>query len=259
MPNVFMSYSHIDANMANELGSAIDDAGITYFRDVKEINWGDRIDTAVQTALEDSNALLVIVSPASLKSQWVPYEIGYFSALRRPILPYLTHPSLELPSYISNLKHVGTVSEATGHFASMKEELQKPRSKTSAPHPDVRIRYSPAITRNSSGGFTTLVSIGAENHDINPVFISSFSLLLDDGRRMQIVQDGITGLPIAARELRPGQRLDVHITRGDFGTNLKPTNVIGVFAVDQIGRQFQGNPNHIQQCIAELFRDDEGK
>jgi hypothetical protein len=254
-----MSYSHIDASMANELGLAIDHAGITYFRDVKDINWGDRIDAAVQTALEDSNALLVIISPASLKSLWVPYEIGYFSALKRPILPYLTHPLLDVPSYISNLKHVGTVSEATDHFAAMKDQLQKPRSKTSAPHPDVRIRYSPAMTQNRSGGFTTLVSISAENHDINPVFISSFSLLLDDGRRMQIVRDGITGLPVGAQELRPGQRFDVHITRRDLGTDLKPTDVIGVVAVDQIGRQFHGDPNRIQECIAELFRNDEGK
>ena len=259
MPNVFMSYSHVDATVANELGAAIDHSGITYFRDVKDINWGDRIDAAVHTALEDSNALLVIISPASLKSLWVPFEIGYFSALKRHILPFLTHPSLELPPYISNLKHVGTISDATGHFAAMKDQLQKARSKTSAPLPDVRIRYSPAITKNRSGGFTTLVAIGAENHDINAVFISSFSLLLDDGRRMQIVRDSITGLPIASRELRPGQRFDVHITRGDLGTGIGPANVIGVVGIDQIGRQFHGDPNHIQDCIAELFRDGNGK
>ena len=259
MPNVFMSYSHVDAVLATELGSAIDHVGITYFRDIKDINWGERIDAAVQTALEDSNALLVIISPGSLKSLWVPYEIGYFAALKRLILPYLTHPSLELPSYIANLKHVGAVSDATDHFVAMKDQLQKPPTKTTAPHPDVRIRYSPAITQNRSGGFTTLVSIGAENHDINPVFISSFSLLLDDGRRMQIVRDGITGLHVASQELRPGQRFDVRITRGDLGSELKPTNVIGVVAIDQIGRQFHGDPNRIQECIAELFRDDNRK
>lgn len=255
MPHIFMSYSHVDANIANQLGAAIDHAGITYFRDVKHINWGDRIDAAVQTALEDSNALFVIISPASLKSLWVPFEIGYFSALKRPILPYLTHPSLDPPPYISNLKHVGTIPEATDRFVAMRDELQRPRSMTTAPHPDVRIRYSPAITQNRSGGFTTLMSLGAENHDVNSVFISSFSFVLDDGRRMQIVRDGITGLPVGTRELRPGQRFDVHITRGDLGTEPQPPNVIGVVAIDQIGRQFHGDPNGIQACIAELFRD----
>lgn len=259
MPKVFMSYSHIDAGVANELGSAMDIARVTYFRDVKDINWGERIDAAVQTALEDSDALLVIISTASLNSLWVPYEIGYFSALKRPILPYLTHPSLVPPSYISYLKHLGTVTEATAHFVAMKTQLQRPRSQTTAPDPDVRIRYSSAITRNRSGGFTSLVSIGAENHDRHSVFISSFSLLLDDGRRMQIVRDGITGLPIASRELRPGERFDVHITRNEFGSDIKPQQVIGVFAIDQIGRQFYGDPNRIQECVAELFRDDERK
>ena len=259
MPNVFMSYSHIDASIANEIGSAIHNAGITHFRDVKDIKWGDQIDASVQTALEDSNALLVIISPASLKSLWVPYEIGYFSALKRPILPYLTHPSLELPSFISNLKHVGSVSEATDHFAAMKDQLQKPRSKTSALHPDVRIRYSPAKTKNYNGGFTTLVVIGAENHDMNSVFINSFSLLLNNGYRLQIINDSITGCRVAPRELRPGERFDVYITRDDLGQDVNPANVIGVFALDQIGRQFHGDPNRIQECIAELFRDDADK
>ncbi len=259
MADVFVSYSHVDASLASELGLAIDNLGITYFRDSKDIKWGDSIDVTVQTALEDANALMVIVSPASLNSLWVPYEIGYFSALKRPILPYLTHPSLELPSYIANRKYVETVSDVTAYLSAMKNQLRKPQTKTTAPLPDVRIRSSAAIMRKPSGKSMTLVSIGAENHDVNPVYISSFSLLLDDGRRMQILRDGISGLPVTVQELRPGQRFDVRITRQDLGIEVKPTNVVGVVVIDQIGRQFHGDSNRVQACIAELFGNDEGQ
>jgi hypothetical protein len=253
MSNVFISYSHVDSNMAHELGSAIEHLGITYFHDVKHISWGERIEAAVQAALDNSNSLLVIISPASLKSLWVPYEIGYFSALKRPILPFLTHPSLELPAYISNLKHVYTVSEATNNFATMKDQLENPRAKQSAPNPDLRVRYSAAIVNDSGGGFATVFGIIAENHDIDSVFVSSFALLLRDGRRLQIIRDGVTGLPVGTQELRPGQRSSVHIRRSDLAADLKPTDIIGVVVIDQIGRQFYADPIRIQECIEELF------
>jgi len=202
----------------------------------------------------------VIVSPASLKSVWVPYEIGYFSALKRPILPFLTHSSLDLPSYISALKHVGSIDELSAYFARAKTEWDSLPSPTSAPHPDVRVRYSPAITKNRLGGFTTLVAFVVENHDTNPVFMNNVSLLLDDNRRMQITHDGITGVPIPRQTLQPGQRMDVQISRDAFdGDSIRPENVIAVVATDDIGRQFYGDPNRLQATLEEIFRDDDGK
>jgi hypothetical protein len=253
-----MSYSHIDSETANALGSALDDADVSYFRDVKDIDWGQQIDGAVQTALEDSDALLVIVSPASLKSVWVPFEIGYFSAVKRPILPYLVHPSLDLPSYISNLKNVRNIDDAKEYFHSLGNQSDiVAATSTSAPQPDLRIRYSPALTHDNAGGFLHLVTIGVENHDINSVFLSNVSLLLSDGRRLQIVRDAVTGSLIRPQELRSGQRIDVRITRNDLA-DLRPHDIVGVLVFDQIGRQFRADPNGIQACIAELFRETAG-
>ncbi|MEE9405597.1 MAG: toll/interleukin-1 receptor domain-containing protein [Algisphaera sp.] len=260
MPRVFMIYSQVDADIANAIGATLNDLGVKYFRDVKNIEWGDRIETEVQTALEDSDAILLIVSPASLKSVWVPYEIGYFSALKRPMLPFLTHPSLDLPSYISALKHVGSIDDLSTYFARMKIECKSRPSPTSAAYPDIRVRYSPMITKNSFGGLTTLVVFVVENHDPNPVFMNNVSLLLDDGRRMQITHDGITGHPVLRQELRPGQKMDVHIARDAFDSDsIRPEKVVGVVVTDDIGRQFHGDPNRLQETIQELFRGDGGK
>ncbi|MCX7424443.1 MAG: toll/interleukin-1 receptor domain-containing protein [Planctomycetia bacterium] len=118
MTTVFISYSHIDASTADELASVLADLGISHFRDVKDINWGNSISSKVRSALDDCAAVLVIVSPGSLKSHWVPYEIGYASALRKIILPFLTHPSLDVPHYISDLNYTLGIEKVRDYFAN---------------------------------------------------------------------------------------------------------------------------------------------
>lgn len=118
MTTVFISYSHVDSKEADELASLLDELDIEYFRDVKDINWGDSISSKVRDALDSCVAILVIVSPASLKSHWVPYEIGHASALRKIILPFLTHPSLEIPHYIRDLNYATTVEKVKDYFTN---------------------------------------------------------------------------------------------------------------------------------------------
>lgn len=118
MAKVFISYSHIDAKIADEIVQTLSNQGIEYFRDIKDIDWGDTIDIKVQDGLRESSALLVIISPASLKSQWVPYEIGVAAGRGLKILPYLTHPSLDAPTYIRNLKYFTEIGQVQDFFSN---------------------------------------------------------------------------------------------------------------------------------------------
>jgi hypothetical protein len=114
---VFISYSHIDSEVADDIAAILEEFEITFFRDVKDIEWGQPISLKVKEGLNDSLAILVIVSPASLKSHWVPYEIGYATAKEKRILPYLTHPSLEVPSYIKDLNYKADLSKVKDFFS----------------------------------------------------------------------------------------------------------------------------------------------
>ena len=118
MNTVFISYSHVDSSTAEEITSVLSKLSIDYFRDAKNINWGDSITSKVRDALDTCLAILVIVSPASLKSHWVPYEIGHASAMRKIILPFLTHPSLDIPHYISDLNYVTTIEQVHDYFSN---------------------------------------------------------------------------------------------------------------------------------------------
>jgi hypothetical protein len=112
---VFISYAHEDSDMVNQLRERLSAAGLEVFLDTKDISWGGRISSDVQRALERAAGVVVVVSPASVKSQWVPYEIGYATALRKPILPFLTHPSIDLPAYLADLRYI-TDLDAIGTF-----------------------------------------------------------------------------------------------------------------------------------------------
>ena len=116
MSIVFISYSHVDSGTADSIVAVFEKLGIEYFRDVKDIEWGRSISAEVRGALERSVAILVILSPASIKSQWVPYEIGYGRALHKRVLPFLTHPSIDVPGYMGDPRRISNIAEMREYF-----------------------------------------------------------------------------------------------------------------------------------------------
>lgn len=117
MALVFLSYSRIDGALADSVAKVLEELDIEYFRDVKDIDWGDSFTLEIRDALERAAAVLVVVSPASLKSQWVPYELGFAAALRKKVLPYLAHESVELPPYLRDVQYVTTTEQVREYFS----------------------------------------------------------------------------------------------------------------------------------------------
>jgi TIR domain len=116
MKKVFISYSHTDTSIADGIAAVLQELSLDYFRDVKDIQWGDGINNSVREGLESSSAIIVIVSPGSLKSHWVPYEVGYATALKKKILPFLTHPALDVPGFIADLSYVKSEEQVRNFF-----------------------------------------------------------------------------------------------------------------------------------------------
>ena len=91
MKTVFLSYSHDDSDVADKIGNILKGLDVSFFIDNKSIDLGTSITSEVRDAITNCRALIVVVSPASLKSHWVPYEIGHASALGKKVIPFLTH------------------------------------------------------------------------------------------------------------------------------------------------------------------------
>ena len=84
---VFISYATQDRDIATSIAGILDDLGIECFLDVKDLNWGDNVLASIQAGLNSSTHLVLLLSPASEKSQWVPYETGYAAARGKYVLP----------------------------------------------------------------------------------------------------------------------------------------------------------------------------
>ena len=116
-PIVFISYSHSDSAVADSIVATLDELGIQTFRDIKNIDWGEKLSVSVRNGLQSSAAILVILSPGSIKSQWVAYEVGFGIGTKKRILPYLTHRDLARPGFIEDLRYVKSVEEVREFFS----------------------------------------------------------------------------------------------------------------------------------------------
>jgi hypothetical protein len=88
MANVFISYVRSDAVEARQLVNALQACNL-FGWDAADIAPGEDFSSAVQSALERSSALIVLLSPRTLDSEWVQFEIGAAKALDKKIIPII--------------------------------------------------------------------------------------------------------------------------------------------------------------------------
>jgi len=105
---VFISHTHApeDLAAAKKIANGCKARGIEFFLDAFDIEWGGEIDEDVESALARSTHIIVLLSPASAKSQWVSYEAGFARASGAILLPYKVHSAMDVPSFFGLRKWV---------------------------------------------------------------------------------------------------------------------------------------------------------
>lgn len=102
---VFISYNHNEKDFVEKLMSILEKESIDYFVDEK-IDVGEDIVESIHNSMLICTHLIVVISYGSIKSSWVPYEIGYAKGCGLSIIPVITYPNLDIPMYIRNLKYI---------------------------------------------------------------------------------------------------------------------------------------------------------
>src|SRR5712672_76203 len=97
---VFLCYSQEDSEIAKVLAGRLADAGLDLWDPAETLFPGDNWALRIGEALEKSDAMIALVSPASMKSPSVRQEIEY--ALGSPrykgrLLPVIVKPSKDMP------------------------------------------------------------------------------------------------------------------------------------------------------------------
>lgn len=73
---VFISYSHQDREFVDQLAAQLVQYKVNVWLDRWELHVGDSLTSRIQEALTDASALLVVLSPASVNSDWFKRELN---------------------------------------------------------------------------------------------------------------------------------------------------------------------------------------
>ena len=97
---VFLSYAHDDIKAARDIAKGLVSEGLEVWFDEQQIAAGDNIAKHVGKALDEADAMVVLVSPESMKSRSVREEIDF--ALTTPrfegtLIPVVLKPSDQMP------------------------------------------------------------------------------------------------------------------------------------------------------------------
>lgn len=87
--NVFLSYASTDQNEADRIYTDLASSGATVFLAKKSLNAGEDFAERIRDTLKAAKEVWILLSPASLKSEWVLTEWGAAWALEKVIVPIL--------------------------------------------------------------------------------------------------------------------------------------------------------------------------
>ena len=117
---VFISHSSRDAWIASMMSEKVSALGAEAWLDVKDLEGGDVITQKILDGLDACQEAVVLISPNSVGSQWVVFEIGAVWGQHKRITPILNNVSFEA---IAPLKEVKAVD--LNDFDRFLAELEK--------------------------------------------------------------------------------------------------------------------------------------
>jgi hypothetical protein len=102
--DVFISYSRTDSEFVQRVASSLHELGRTPWVDTAGISDAEVFPQAIRTAVEESDAFLFVITPASVTSRFCEQEVTYARTLAKRIVPVLRESvaDAEIPEEIRN-------------------------------------------------------------------------------------------------------------------------------------------------------------
>jgi len=114
MADVFVSYSRRDSDFVTKLAQSIEDRGKAVWLDVEGIADGEVFPEGIKRAIEQSDAFVFVITPASVASSYCENEVEYAREMQKRIVPVLRDPvsDSELPPEIRERSWIPFTEEA---------------------------------------------------------------------------------------------------------------------------------------------------
>jgi hypothetical protein len=103
---VFISHSSRDAWIARMMAEKVSALGAEAWLDVKDLAGGDVITAKILEGLDTCEEAVVLVSPNSVGSQWVVFEIGAVWGQHKRVTPILNNVSFDAIAPLKEVKAI---------------------------------------------------------------------------------------------------------------------------------------------------------
>jgi HEAT repeat protein len=103
--HVFISYKHDEKEFADMLRRQVQMAGFSVWLDEEELRAGENWREAINQAIKESFALILVITPNATSSEFVTYEWAFAQGAGIKVIPALLkptklHPQLEMLQYL---------------------------------------------------------------------------------------------------------------------------------------------------------------
>ncbi len=120
--NVFISYSRDDHYVASTLVKRLETIGFHAWVDFKGIVGGDEWKQSIDKALDTSVACLVLLTPESVASEWVRYEIARALEKNCSVIPLMIRTCV-MPKNLEAIQYVDFRTDADTGFNKLSQGL----------------------------------------------------------------------------------------------------------------------------------------
>lgn len=127
----FVSYAHADIEFVDKLVRRLELDGVVIWRDITHIFVGDDIDKAISHGIQDHQLFLTILTPSSIKSDWVARELDEASheevSGRKVVLPVLASGLTceSLPARIRRKKWISFGNDFEGSYVALLDSIRE--------------------------------------------------------------------------------------------------------------------------------------
>ena len=125
---VFLSYDHKDNKSAKKLTDRLSAVGLEVWDAAQELLPGDNWALKHGKALEESDAMIVLLSPEGVKSPWVRREIEYAVGSRKykgRLIPVMVRPTPRVPWLLRQLQVVRAYPKSEGATQQIVDQLRR--------------------------------------------------------------------------------------------------------------------------------------
>ena len=125
---VFISHSSFDKWIAQQLAKEMAALGVKTWLDEKDLAGGDILVQKILKGIQACQEALVLVSPKSLESQWVAFEIGAARSRKKRVTPVLINVPPEALKVAVDLKAID-LNDLDKFLAQLKERSRQQKSR----------------------------------------------------------------------------------------------------------------------------------